>query len=185
MEDSKDWPTIRAFHALVLTYIERGLLNWEDRAEILMLRQKYVFALKSAEKSTLPCPDFNRGFCSQRSPHDGLIHVCAYCLAVSGKPISNHGQNKCMKLHGRPPREPSKQGEEKKKSSPWLGQKKRTRHRRNKKVKRDKSLHEYTISDFSKSSLCKDSDFNFNATNSPKGDSVTTPEYDSSIILAI
>ncbi len=124
MEDSKDfptdWATIRAFHALVLTYIEKGLLNWEDTMKITLLRQKYVFAMKGSSRQTYPCQDYNMGTCRVRRDHDGYNHSCAYCFATTGRHLQ-HPQSACYKLHGPPRggREIARQGQYDRRQGPW------------------------------------------------------------------
>ncbi len=50
LEDHKDlpddWDVIRAFHALVLTQMERGLLTWRDTVAIDKLKTKYVYSMR-------------------------------------------------------------------------------------------------------------------------------------------
>ncbi len=111
LEDAKDypddWPRIRAFHSLVLAYIERGLMAWNDRVEIMTMRQKYVFALSkgraitsgSSTSQATPCPDYNNGNCSRKRDHDQLKHICAYCHSQFNK-HHLHPKVDCMKLHG-------------------------------------------------------------------------------------
>ncbi len=115
LEDAKDypddWPRIRAFHSLVLAYIERGLMSWKDKAQIMTMRQKYVFAPSrgraitsgssgsNTTKKITPCSDFNNGECSKRRDHDQMKHVCAYCYATFNR-YHLHPKTECMKLHG-------------------------------------------------------------------------------------
>ncbi len=108
MEDIKDypeeWEIIRAFHALVLSQIERGLLFWDQDQKIAVLRQKYVFGRMQRNVLTQPCIDYNNGTCQSRKDHDGTKHICGHCYGSTGKQHL-HPTIACFKLHG-PPRHP-------------------------------------------------------------------------------
>ncbi len=105
LEDAKDfpddWEAIRAYHALVLTYIERGIFGWEDKDQILALRTKYVFAMRQSTVSCNPCPEYNKGKCQFKRDHDDLKHVCAHCFSTTGRRVP-HPQTNCFKLNGMP-----------------------------------------------------------------------------------
>ncbi len=121
LEDHKDfpqdWEAIRAYHSLILTYLERGILTWEDRDQFTMLRHKYVFAMRQKAGTTTGgyggnsgntqsnvCMDYNRGTCQHKRDHDGLKHVCSHCLGISGRKFV-HAKVQCYKLNG-PPKNP-------------------------------------------------------------------------------
>ncbi len=115
LEDAKDypddWPRIRAFHSLVLAYIERGLMSWNDSARITTMRQKYVFPLckgraitsgnsnRNTAAQVNVCVDYNNGNCTKKRDHDQLKHICAHCYASLNK-YHLHPKVECMKLHG-------------------------------------------------------------------------------------
>ncbi len=108
LEDIKDlptqWESIRAYHSLVLTYIERGLMEWNDREAMNNLRHKYVYAIgllrpKETPKDVKPCPEYNAGTCSKRGEHDDYKHVCSHCYASFNR-LHYHSKEVCNKLNG-------------------------------------------------------------------------------------
>ncbi|MCP4260079.1 MAG: hypothetical protein GY774_21565, partial [Planctomycetes bacterium] len=106
MEDIKDypddWEVIRAYHSLVLSQLERGLLKWSDTARLATLRHKFVFSLVSPKKSAVsPCADYNNGKCSFRGDHSGSKHVCSHCHEA-GLGAKTHPKTNCFRLNGYP-----------------------------------------------------------------------------------
>ncbi len=105
-----DWPSLRSYHALILSNIERGILGWADKEQMGVLRQKYVFSLRPITASNTPCPEYNDGGCGKKREHDGLVHMCSHCHATLGKELS-HARTSCYRLFG-PPRQTRQRQEE-------------------------------------------------------------------------
>ena len=112
MEDIKDypdsWEVIRAYHSLVLSRIERGLLKWTDAEKLSNMRYKFVFALAKPRSETLkPCDAYNAGRCNYRKDHDLVQHVCNNCYDVAREHNPRHPRTTCYKLNGYPQRSQS------------------------------------------------------------------------------
>ncbi|MCP4262010.1 MAG: hypothetical protein GY774_31590 [Planctomycetes bacterium] len=115
-----DWETLRAFHYLVTNRIERGLINWDSKEELNIMRQKFVFAVATPQTKivtstvspaatpspttaeskdpVIVCADFNINMCRWKKDHTGAKHCCAYCYAT-GRGTLFHPQARCYRLN--------------------------------------------------------------------------------------
>ena len=104
--DASDYPwhIVRNFHGVILCMLETKRLDWHQTSMIQDLRRQYVWstpmrpsAQQSAQSSAgKPCGEYQTGKCTKRSSHDGLLHVCSYCLNTL-KIHHRHPENACRK----------------------------------------------------------------------------------------
>jgi hypothetical protein len=119
MEDinSRPWPQVRHFHMCVIQAMEAGQLHWGETDKILAIQRQHMRTGMSAATSAprrinmprpvmsgpppLYCAAFQANTCDKPSDHDsprGVVqHICAYCLRVTGKTFSSHGESDCMR----------------------------------------------------------------------------------------
>ena len=100
------WPVVRNFHSIVLCMMESNRLEWHQTSKIDDLRRQYVWttpvkasaATTTADVSSVkPCPEFQTGKCQKSGPtHNGLSHVCSYCLRTAKKSCQ-HAESECRR----------------------------------------------------------------------------------------
>lgn len=125
MQDSADysWENARNFHGIVLSHIERGLITWQSKDDIALLRRRFSQRVGSSQqgsskmvdpKKKVPekqatekkggrrcCRAYNVDFCSvQDKTHkttagDTLVHCCSYCWRVFRQERA-HKESNCM-----------------------------------------------------------------------------------------
>jgi hypothetical protein len=120
MEDIniRPWPQVRHFHMCVIQAMEAGHLHWGDTDKILSIQRQHMRSGLSPSSNPVPrrintprpvvagppplfCAAFQANTCDKTTDHDssrGFVHhVCAYCLRVTGKTFSSHGETDCMR----------------------------------------------------------------------------------------
>ena len=101
------WSVVRNFHSIVLCMMESKRLEWHHTSVIQDLRRQYVWATPTIKTSSSAsdadisnvkaCPEFQTGKCQKSaSIHNGLSHVCAYCLRTAKKSCL-HAENDCRR----------------------------------------------------------------------------------------
>ena len=99
------WPVVRNFHSVILSMIETKRLDWHQTSVIQDLRRQYVHAtpMKSvyspSQSSVKPCSEYQYGKCTKSGNHDGMQHVCAYCLNTLAT-TCKHPEYMCRKKSG-------------------------------------------------------------------------------------
>jgi hypothetical protein len=120
MEDVniRPWPQVRHFHMVVIQEMEAGQLEWGDTERILSIQRQHSRAVPvniPAPRRVIPprsmsfptgptmlyCAAFQTGSCDLLSDHNSpqgmLHHICSYCLKITGKPFSSHGESGCRR----------------------------------------------------------------------------------------
>ncbi len=104
MEDASSypWKSVRNFHGVLLSEMERNRLTWRQEAKIQRLRMKYAHRQDSglSVANTVPCELFNEGRYDKSSDHDGLFHVCSHCHETR-QIIRAHPAGKCYIKNGK------------------------------------------------------------------------------------
>ena len=126
----RPWPAVRHFHMLVIQKMEAGQLQWGDVEGILAIQRQHARSgfqpapnFQPAPSNSAPrraaatprpvnpgpppmfCALFQSGACESSTDHNtpqGFVqHICAFCLRLTGRPISSHGEKDCRrkKLH--------------------------------------------------------------------------------------
>ena len=98
------WSVVRNFHSIILCMMEANRLDWHQTQVIQDLRRQYVWtAARSVESSSVSmsvgakaCPGYQTGTCMKTGNHNGLQHVCAYCLINFNKAY-HHPEQRCHK----------------------------------------------------------------------------------------
>ncbi|MCP4256582.1 MAG: hypothetical protein GY774_03535, partial [Planctomycetes bacterium] len=125
MDDAKDrlnWPTVRAFHAVFMTLLEKGEIKWKKKSKIELLKTKHIYTArfddhnnqqrrsiekapppKKPEKPLIPCPNYQKGNCPFKEDHDNLSHCCANCYRKNGDD-NKHPEANCFDIIGVPSR---------------------------------------------------------------------------------
>ncbi len=136
IEDFKDrqndWQSIRNFHGVFCTKLERREIKWRDVDQIAKLKSTHLkptvtvaelshnvpainvsvppppiqlkASVTDATKQLVPtvaCPLYQRGACTFDGYHNGLHHICAYCLRERAK-FHKHPEYSCYTLVGVP-----------------------------------------------------------------------------------
>jgi len=106
MEDamSYKWETVRAYHAVVLSHIETGRLEWSQACDEC-LRRRHVWSRaqekrtpknNQTDRSKTVCLAFQTGACDYLNAHDQKLHVCSYCYK-SGGHFYSHPEKNCRR----------------------------------------------------------------------------------------
>ncbi|MCP3877744.1 MAG: hypothetical protein GY701_05040 [Sulfitobacter sp.] len=112
-----DWHRIRNMHSVFLTKLERRMITWDNDSQIQKLKTRYIHAqrqrggksaapppqLAKAEPLPIPCQYFQKGECRREDGHNGLAHVCAFCLRDKGR-VHKHPESACYSIIGVPRR---------------------------------------------------------------------------------
>ena len=123
MEDVnlRPWAQVRHFHMTVIQSMEAGQLQWGETDKILAIQRQHVRGSMTGQSFTpaprriptarpvpvpagapmLYCAAFQSNSCEKPTDHDSprgyLQHICAYCLRITGKAFSSHGEADCRR----------------------------------------------------------------------------------------
>jgi hypothetical protein len=126
MDDAsiRPWPQVRHLHMTIIQAMEAGQLSWGDTEGMLAIQRQHsrtpvIAAAQPVRRSATPthtannvvtplfCGPFQANACERQTDHEsprGFVrHICAFCLRLTGRPISSHGEADCRR---------KKQGEE-------------------------------------------------------------------------
>jgi len=105
MEDATlfSWRSVRNYHGVLLTELERRRLRWTDCSKIQRLRSKYSQKQATCDttQDVVPCAGFNEGTCMRDGDHGNVSHVCSFCIKYRGKTFF-HPETNCYNKGGRP-----------------------------------------------------------------------------------
>ena len=97
------WPVVKNFHSMILCMMEANRLDWHQTQVIQDLRRQYVWTATrndsfsaSASVNAKACPGYQTGTCSKMGNHNGLQHICMYCLINFNKAY-HHPEPRCRK----------------------------------------------------------------------------------------
>ena len=117
MEDASrySWELVRGYHFIVYTMVEEGRLTLNDADELRNLRRHHIWNVPNgmiptkpakplaytqpaftSNSTSNPCPAFQTDNCHERGSHDGLEHICAYCMRVTRRPL-DHAEAVCRR----------------------------------------------------------------------------------------
>jgi hypothetical protein len=119
MEDANNrpWQQVRHYHMTVIQAMEAGQLQWGETERFLAIQRQHSRSgtainptprrvapgprVSSAGPTPLYCSQFQSNSCDKNSDHDSprgfTQHICAYCLRVTGRAISSHGESDCRR----------------------------------------------------------------------------------------
>ena len=116
---SKDWPLIRGLYEAVIESIEMGEEQWTSdfgHYEMMVpcagrqeIKERDKGEKRKEKTEVFWCKQFQRGNCSERSPHMmqlkmdeppmPVLHCCAYCLQKENKRVE-HAEQDCPAKKG-------------------------------------------------------------------------------------
>jgi hypothetical protein len=104
---------------VIIQAMEAGQLQWGDNDRILAIQRQHSRAATQAPVNAAPrrvsstshtatggptplvCVQFQSNACDRPTDHpsaQGFVHhVCAFCLRVTGRPISSHSEADCRR----------------------------------------------------------------------------------------
>jgi hypothetical protein len=119
MDDAsvRPWPQVRHLHMTIIQAMEAGQLAWGDTEAMLSIQRQHF---RTAVTTPVPprrlstpthaangvstplfCVAFQSNACEKTTDHDsprGFVrHICAFCLRLTGRPISSHGEADCRR----------------------------------------------------------------------------------------
>jgi hypothetical protein len=120
MEDTnvRPWASVRHYHMTIIQAMEAGQLSWGDTEQMLAIQRQHArtgapVAVSTPRRISTPtraangvatplyCSQYQTNACERATDHDSprgfLHHCCAYCLRVTGRTISSHGESECRR----------------------------------------------------------------------------------------
>jgi hypothetical protein len=120
MEDAgvRPWPQVRHLHMTIIQAMEAGQLQWGEQEAILAIQRQQCRAAAPVQPSAprravsntrtangvvtpLYCAAYQTNTCEHTQDHDsprGVVHhICAFCLRMTGRSITSHGESECRR----------------------------------------------------------------------------------------
>ena len=111
MEDAEDfsWDKVRNYHGILLNYMERKRITWDDTENIQILRRRHAQIPNTqqlSKRNTSPgqatkktvCIPYQTGKCTEKRDHQGekgfVRHACNFCFTKFGQ-LRKHKESEC------------------------------------------------------------------------------------------
>ena len=108
------WLQVRNIYRVLASGIEMARYNWDDSTQVAALRAQYAQrpTFHQTQQPTRPptrvtslqppsqgiCMPYQQLLCSEADSHQGLKHVCSYCLSTTGLYFS-HPEKECRRKY--------------------------------------------------------------------------------------